>query len=37
MEDKGTQVRLKKSTVKKLKELGTYGESLDDIVQRLLE
>lgn len=37
MKDEGTQVRLKKSTVAKLKELGTYGESLNDIIERLLK
>lgn len=37
MGDKGTQVRLKKSTVEKLKEIGNYGESLNDIIERLLQ
>lgn len=37
MEGETTTVQLLKTTVERLKKLGSKGETYDDIIQRLLE
>jgi hypothetical protein len=36
-EDEGTQIRVKKRTLKALREIGKMGESYDDVISRLAE
>jgi len=36
-EEEITTIRIKKSTHSKLVEIGEYGNSMDDIIKRLLE
>jgi len=35
VEEEGTQIRVKKRTLKALKEIGKMGESYDDVIWRL--